>query len=280
MVCSFSLLLCSAEENVHTAAIPIPSQHDPSQQQQQQDHRDSREKDSFTGGKHMNARMSTPISYGASQDATAENSSVSSSGGSLGAALGAVGMGTTPPLGSRFPRPTSTRDRDAAHRRSFHLPPHAEHGETAGYGEPEDGRGSPFSHGYPPLNIPPYQHQHQQQQGGWSGKHESPTHRAVSLDSQPHTLQNMIRATADAVSATNHSNHSNHSNANTASSSARPAAGSHRSSPLSMQQPHYQYQQQQQAQQQHQRGVSADGSHGGFPQPSQGIRIAVRALVE
>ena len=114
----YHCVLCSffpAEENGSTAAIPIPS-NDP--------HHDPSLPSANTSGKYSNSLDATDNSY----------SSHGSGGGSQGTTTGlaaglagAVPPGSTPPLGTRFSRNSRERERDA-HRRSFQLPPHAEHG--------------------------------------------------------------------------------------------------------------------------------------------------------
>lgn len=102
-----------------SAAIPIPNK-DP----QSHSHGAGHDERDLFHGKHLNSRLPQA---GSSQDPTAENSSVSSTG-TLGSASAAV-TGSTPPLGSRYPPRTTSRDRETMHRRSFQLPTHAEYGE-------------------------------------------------------------------------------------------------------------------------------------------------------
>jgi hypothetical protein len=157
--------VCTAEEV--SAAIPIPSKEVSA----------GEDRDHFHG-KHMNSRPGT------SQDPTAENSSVSSTG-TLGS-VGGVIPGSTPPLGKSYSHRTTSRDRDAQ-RRSFQLPPHAEHGETAYV---------PLHAGLNQYGTPEQQYAHQQS----PSQRHSPA-QATSLDSYA-GLQQMHRMEAEGGSRT------------------------------------------------------------------------------
>lgn len=182
----FTFPLLTAEENGSTAAIPIPMDHGHTHSTNPS--HDDRDREHSFGGKYPNSRSAGPSSL----DAT-DNSSYSSTGtaGSQGIP---IPPGSTPPLGSnRFAR--SSRERDP-HRRSFQLPPHAEHGGDGYY----SGGGS-----YEIEEAVRHFNQGGAQggaQGGSHSGHSSQGHtpqQAGSLDSYANAQQHMHRLSTDST---------------------------------------------------------------------------------
>jgi len=200
----------TAEENGSTAAIPIPS-NDP---HLANPHHDPSLPSANTSGKYSNSLDATDNSY----------SSHGSGGGSQGTTTGlaaglagAVPPGSTPPLGTRFLRNSRERERDA-HRRSFQLPPHAEHGgewyqsDTVTHRNSMEGRDE-VEEAVRQLNgqnaqIPP-----KSAQGG-------PAHhqQASSLDSYANAQGHMHRLSFDGGNFNHHNNSNNNTSKRTSPS--------------------------------------------------------------